>query len=234
MIKSLFKSLSLKTKGKVTEHNIVPYNTLSQETLKLVANFYEDDSVSRVMLGKKDMISTKTNGTKEKKRKRLLLDDISNVHRMYLEEHPDNPTEKSKFFQLRPLLGIPVNEQSQKVCKCVYHENVDMLCTSLVNKARFEKLETDYKMVANADSIWKVTVCDIYNEDCIWRKCEKCTPKSIEKLFPFKDTDDIIEYFQWETVMVERNEKKNYRTTKKSDENLHRSRGYYSFRGVTY
>ena len=192
MIKSLFKSLSLKTKGKVTEHNIVPYNTLSQETLKLVANFYEDDSVSRVMLGKKDMISTKTNGTKEKKRKRLLLDDISNVHRMYLEEHPDNPTEKSKFFQLRPLLGIPVNEQSQKVCKCVYHENVDMLCTSLVNKARFEKLETDYKMVANADSIWKVTVCDIYNEDCVWRKCEKCTPKSIEKLFPFKDTDDII------------------------------------------
>ena len=90
-----------------------------------------------------------------------------------------------------------------------------MLCTSLVNKVRFEKLETDYKMVANADSIWKVTVRDIYNEDCVWRKCEKCTPKSIEKLFPFKDTDDIIEYFQWETVMVERNEKENYRTTKK-------------------
>ena len=77
VIKSLFKSLSPKTKGKVAEHNIVPYNTLSQETLKLVANFYEDDSVSRVMPGKKDVISTKTNSTKEKKRKRLLLDDIS-------------------------------------------------------------------------------------------------------------------------------------------------------------
>ena len=90
-----------------------------------------------------------------------------------------------------------------------------MLCTSLINKARFEKLETDYKTVANADSIWKVTVCDVYSEDCVWRKCEKCTPRSIEKLFHFKHTDDIIEYFQWETVMVERNEKKNYRTTKK-------------------
>ena len=162
MIKSLFKSLSPKTKGKVTEHNIVPYNTLSQETLKFVANFYEDDPVSGFM------ISTKTNGTKEKKRKRLLLDDISNVHKMYLEEHPDNPIGKRKFFQLRPLWVIPVTKQSQEVCKCVYHENVDMLCTSLVNKARFEKLETDYKMVANADSIWKVTVCDIYNEDCVW------------------------------------------------------------------
>ena len=69
VIKSLFKSISPKTKGNVTEHNIVLYNTLSQETLKLVANFYEDDSVSRVMPGKKDVISTKTNGTKEKKRK---------------------------------------------------------------------------------------------------------------------------------------------------------------------
>ena len=128
---------------------------------------------------------------------------------------------------------IPVNNQSQEVYKCVYHENVDMLCTSLVNKARFEKLETDYKMVANADSIWKVTVCDIYNEDCVWWKCEKCTPKSIEKLFPFKDTDDIIEYFQWETVMVERNEKKELPNNKRSDENRHCSRGYYSFRGVT-
>ena len=154
VIKSLFKSLSPKTKGKVTEHNIVPYNTLSQETLKLVANFYEDDSVSRVMPGKKDVISIKINSTKEKKRKRLLIDDISNVHSMYLEEHPDNPIGKSKFFQLRPLWVIPVNKQSQEVGKCVYHENVDMLCTSLINKARFEKLETDYKMVANADSIW--------------------------------------------------------------------------------
>ena len=90
---------------------------LSQETLKLVANFCENDSVSRVMPGKKDVISTKTNGTKEKKRKRLLLDDISDVHRMYLEEHPDNLIGKSKFFQLRPLWVIPVNKQPQEVCK---------------------------------------------------------------------------------------------------------------------
>lgn len=79
------------------------------------------------MQGKKDVISTKTNGTK---RKRLLLDDISNVHRMYLEEHTDNPIGKSNFFQLRPLWMILVNKQS--VCKCVYHENV--------NNCRVERL----------------------------------------------------------------------------------------------
>lgn len=45
LIRTLLKSLSPKTKGKVTENNIVPYNTLSQETVKLVANFFEDDLV---------------------------------------------------------------------------------------------------------------------------------------------------------------------------------------------
>ena len=115
------------------------------------------------------MISTeRDDGTKEKKRKRLLLDDISNVHRKYLDEHPDHPIGKSKFFQLRPLWVIPVNKQFQEVCKCVYHEKINMICTSLVNKARFEKLETDYKIIANADLIWKSTACDIYSKDCVW------------------------------------------------------------------
>ena len=43
-----------------------------------------------------------------------------------------------------------------------------MIFTSLVNKTRLEKLETDYKIIANADSIWKATVCDVYNKDCVW------------------------------------------------------------------
>ena len=152
--------------------------TIFQATEKLVSNIYEDDSISRVLPGKKDMISTKCDGgTKEKKRKILLLDDISNVHRNYLDEHQDHPIGKSKFFQLRPLWAIPVNKQFQEVCKCVYHENIDMICTSLVNKARSEKLKSDYKVIANADSIWNVTVCNIYNKDCVWRQCENCSPK---------------------------------------------------------
>ena len=91
-MRSLFKSLSPKTKVSVTEHNIIPHNTLSKETMELVARFYEDDSISSVLPGKKDMISTEQDdGTKEKKRKRLLLDDISNVHRKYIDQHPDHP-----------------------------------------------------------------------------------------------------------------------------------------------
>ena len=79
--------------------------------MELVASFYKDDSISGVLLGKKDMISTKRDeGTREKKRKRLLLNDISSVHRKYLEEHPDHLIAKSKFFQLRPFWVIPTNK----------------------------------------------------------------------------------------------------------------------------
>ena len=61
-----------------------------------------------------------------------------------------------------------------------------MICTSLVNKARFKKLETDYKIIANADLIWKSTSCDIYSKDCVWWQCESCWPKSIEKPVPIQ------------------------------------------------
>ena len=68
VIKTLIKSLSPSTKQKVTSNNIMPYNVISEETIKLVVSFYEDDSISRVMPSKKDVLSaTDKNGTKIKK-----------------------------------------------------------------------------------------------------------------------------------------------------------------------
>ena len=57
-------------------------------------------------------------------------------------------------------------------------------------------------------------ICDMYNEDCVWQKCKKCNPRSVRKLFPFKNTDTVIEYYQWEAVIVYKKEKEDYRTTK--------------------
>ena len=94
-----------------------------------------------------------------------------------------------------------------------------MVLEALQNKARAKKLKTvDYQKTLNADSIWKETVCDMYNEDCVRQKCENCTPRSVEKLFPFNNIDNVIQYYQQETVIVERKDKKDLRTTKKDDE----------------
>ena len=56
----------------------------------------------------------------------------------------------------------------------------------------------------------------------------------LKSLFPFKDANVIIAYFQWETVVVERNvKKKKLPNSKKSDENRQCGRGDYSFTGFT-
>ena len=55
------------------------------------------------MPDKKNLISVKIDGTKEKRRKRRLLDDIINVLRNYFEEKPYNPVEEGKLFQFKPI-----------------------------------------------------------------------------------------------------------------------------------
>ena len=65
VIKTLIKSQNPSSKQKVTSNNIVSYNVISEETIKLVVRFYENGSISRVMPGKKDVLSaTYKNGTK--------------------------------------------------------------------------------------------------------------------------------------------------------------------------
>ena len=87
-----------------------------------------------------------------------------------------------------------------------------MVLEALWNKARAEHLKTIYyQNISNTGSIWKETIY-MFNKDCVWWQCEKCTPRSVEKLFPFKNTDTVIEYYQWEKVIFGKMEKNNYRT----------------------
>ena len=86
-----------------------------------------------------------------RRRKRLLLEDIEELHKNYNNQHPNNQIGKSKIFELRPTWVIPVQKQSQDVCKCVYHENIDLICTALVNFARSNKLKLNFGNISSAD-----------------------------------------------------------------------------------
>ena len=99
------------------------------------------------------------------------MDDIADIHRSYLETHPKNPIGKSKVLwdtSTMALWVILVQKQSQNVGKCIYHENMDLICQAFTNKARKDKLHLNFKEVTTSDYIWQLTVCDIYNEDCVW------------------------------------------------------------------
>ena len=77
--------------------------------------------------------------------------------------------------------------------------------------ARKTKLSLDFKSTNSADSIWSFTVCDIYNEDCVWRRCDVIGASKVMDLFDaFLPYDNVkIDVPQWETVMVERKKKRN-------------------------
>ena len=92
-------------------------------------------------------------------------------------------------------MGNPVHKQSQDVYKCIYHKNINLICLALTNKAS-TKIQLHFKEVSTADDIWQLTVCDIYIEDCVWRRCSKCKASNISKLFPFQDVNLEIEYYQ--------------------------------------
>ena len=114
VVEGLVNALTPNSKKRIlTPDTVTRKSKIDEETVKLVENFFQDDANSRVMPGKKDVLSVKTGSDlKEKKRKRLLLDDIDNLHNQYNSTYPDNTVGRSKFFDLRPSWVIPVQKQS--------------------------------------------------------------------------------------------------------------------------
>ena len=96
-------------------------------------------------------------------------------------------------FELRPLWIIQVCKQSQDVCKCIQHENIDLICEVLINKAHSQKHNVKYKDVSTAHNIWEQTVCSQYNGNCAYRKCDRCCTTVIPNLFPFQNLEQKVE-----------------------------------------
>ena len=76
------------------------------------------------MPGKKEVLSAKLDGLKTKQRKVMFLDDIHNLHQIFNDQYPEHKLGPTKFFELRPLWVIPVQKQSQEICKCTYHKKI--------------------------------------------------------------------------------------------------------------
>lgn len=70
------------------------------------------------------------------------------------------------FFNLRPPFVLSLSALPHNICACIYHENFKYLTTSLsgvlTNFPSFSK-----------EIIFKVS-CDIHNETCMRKNCEKC------------------------------------------------------------
>ena len=57
--------------------------TLPSTTITSIIDFYNDDTISRIMPGVKDTCSVKVDGARMKVQKRLLLMDLKELHTLF-------------------------------------------------------------------------------------------------------------------------------------------------------
>ena len=115
--------------------------------------------------GKKECLTVKVDGQKEKFQKRLLLLNIQEVFLEFKKVNPDVQIGFSKFCELQPKYVVNVNSGvMHKVCVCEYHQNVKVMLFSL-------SVKFDYKyFICKAARNIEIRNCMLY-------VCENCPGK---------------------------------------------------------
>ena len=189
-------------KGILTTPDPKPGHCLAETTVDLVCNFYESDNISRIMPGKKDYISVRKEDGRVQIQKRLILCNLSELYRMFKDEHPTEKVGFSTFASLRPRHCILAGASgTHAVCVCTYHQNVKLM----MHGARLSELtssdgisfKTYHHCIAN-------TICNPPQPACYLEQCSACpgTEQLKESLLILLDENVIenVSYQQWVTV----------------------------------
>ncbi len=103
-----------------------PGQSIPQTTVELAISFYESDSSSRMMPGKKDFISVKQAHGREQVQKRLILCNLKELYQLFKDEHPNERIGFSRFADLRPKKYC-VLAGAHSLCVCTIHQNVKLM-----------------------------------------------------------------------------------------------------------
>ena len=63
--------------------------SLSQETVTMIENFYEQDDISRQAPGKRDIIAVCTDVRTETRQRRHLFMTVAEAYKLFREKYPD-------------------------------------------------------------------------------------------------------------------------------------------------
>lgn len=152
------------------------YTTLKVNEAKVIRSFFEDDSVSKMMPGKKDYIKRGN----VKMQKRVLLDSLFNLYDRFVEE-TKLKISRSVFYRCRPWWVYRPKMRDRETCACQKHENAAFLFSSL-KQAKV----INYK---DLNDLIKSTVCCVKNEKCMMGLCPECKTKKIT--YEIEDDDEI-------------------------------------------
>jgi len=143
-------------RGRVRKQN---NRALSSGERKEVEDFYERD-VSRLCAGMKKTITTQRG---VKKQKRLLSDNMKNLHRKSVTE--GGHISYAKFCKLRPFWIVPPLEMDRETCPCSIHENLKNIVNAMKNKGLLET--TDLSVLVGS------FMCSVDSTDCAYGEYDK-------------------------------------------------------------
>lgn len=174
---------------------------ISDVIVNKVREFYLSDEISRVMPGKRDSISVKTDRGRQNIQKRLLLQNLKDLHASFTKKYAGLKISLSKFFKLRPNECILANENGcHNVCVCKIHQNIKLEFRGL--KLAFKKNNYDFT-VTYRDALHDM-VCENAKPACFLLNCSKCPGA---KLFCTKlcnlmseNSNSQVTYMEWITT----------------------------------
>lgn len=175
---------------------------LSRETIEKVKQFYIHDSNSKIMAGKKDIISVKSDGSKYIEQKHLVLYNLRELHAMYKEENKDHLIGFSKFCQLRPKFCVLASAHStHSVCVCVIHQNCKLMLDA-INMSRL--IKTLKELIKDYKDCLKTIMCEKSKPECHLNRCASCpgTDKFCDLLTSLFNKAEITEvlFSIWEST----------------------------------
>ena len=190
------------TRGILSTPNPKPGKMLSNDTVKLVYNFFENDEISRCMPGKKDFISVKEDGRKVHKQKRLLLCNLNEAYTLFKEHYPNVKIGISKFCELRPKHIVTVSSSgTHTVCVCSICQNVKLMLIG----SRIKELTTGLECEINSyKHCLSQLICNPSLPECHLGSCYNCPGvdnlrKFLTDIFESNAVDEIT-YKQWITT----------------------------------
>lgn len=144
--------------------------------------FYTRDDNSRPTAGKKETVTK----SKRKEQKRYLNFSIQFLYEKFLSESLLK-VGRTQFYKARPFFVVRPTLHSRDTCLCIVCANTQLLIDALFS----------INVVQSRDSIsiLKRMVCNISNEECMYRQCETC--KGNIAYDPARVTALRIKYFEW-------------------------------------
>lgn len=187
-------------KGILSSPNVKCGHRLSSNTEMLIKEFYMNDEYSRQMPGKKDYVSIRTTNGRIHEQKRLLLNNLKELHAFFKEQNSSVKVSFSKFATLRPKNCVLAGASgTHSVCVCQLHQNPKLMLEAC-NLKSLQSTDSQ-KNLSDYQSLFKMMICESPTERCYLRSCSRCPGSDVlrhtlTELFD-ENNIDTITYKQW-------------------------------------